>query len=217
MDLAQNPGAVRRIRVLVVDDHPIAREGVSASIRNQQDMEVCGEAESVEQAVAAFRELRPDVTLLDLRLGNASGIGAILEIRGEFPAARIVVLTTYKGDVLALRAIRAGAAGYMLKSSLRRDLLSTIRSVHSGLRVIPPDVATAMALHAAEDELSDREIEILHHVAHGLPNKLIADRLKISPDTVKSHMKSIFSKLGANDRTHAVTIAVRRGYFDLEP
>ena len=216
MDLPQSPSAPRPIRVLVVDDHPLVREGVSASIRNQPDMELCGEAESAEEAVVAFRKLRPDITLMDLRMGVASGIAAISKIREDFPAARIVVLTTYKGDVQALRALKAGASGYLLKSSLRRDLLSTIRAVHSGRKVIPPDVATAMALHAADDELSDRELEILRQVAAGLPNKLIADRLRISPDTVKSHMKNILSKLGANDRTHAVTLAVKRGYFDLD-
>lgn len=217
MDSPQASSALRRIRVLIADDHPMVREGVSVSIRNQPDMELCGEAESAEEAVTAFRKLRPDITLMDLRMGESSGIGAIAQIREDFPAARVIVLTTYKGDVQALRAIKAGASGYLLKSSLRRDLVSTIRAVHGGLRVIPPDVATAVALHAADDELSERELEILRQVANGLPNKLIADRLKISPDTVKSHLKNIFSKLGANDRAHAVTIAVRRGYFDLEP
>ena len=216
MDVDQISAASKSIRVLIVDDHPIVREGVSGSIRNQSDMELCGEAESAGEAVMAFRKLRPDVTLMDLRLGESSGIDAIAKIRADFPAARIIVLTTYKGDVQALRALKAGASGYLLKSSLRRDLLSTIRAVHSGLRVIPPDIATAMALHVTDDELSDRELEILRHVATGLPNKMIADRLKISPDTVKSHIANILAKLGANDRTHAVTLAVKRGYFDLE-
>jgi DNA-binding NarL/FixJ family response regulator len=179
-------------------------------------MELGGEAESAEDAVALFGKLRPDITLMDLRLPDFSGIEAITKIRRDYPAARIIVLTTYKGDIQALRALRAGAMGYLLKSSLRRDLLSTIRAVHSGLKVIPPDIATAMALHVTNDELSGRELEILRCVATGLSNKLIADRLKISSDTVKSHIANILAKLNANDRTHAVTIAVRRGYFDLE-
>jgi two-component system, NarL family, response regulator len=207
---------IRPIRVLIVDDHPMIRDGVSSSIRNQSDMELCGEAESSEEAVALFAKLRPDITLMDLRLSDSSGIDAITKIRREFPAARIIVLTTYKGDIPALRALKAGAMGYLLKSSLRRDLISTIRAVHSGLKVIPPDIATAMAVHVTNDELSTRELEILRHVATGLSNKLIASRLSLSPDTVKSHIANILVKLGANDRTHAVTIAVKRGYFDLE-
>lgn len=192
------------------------RDGVSASVRNQSDMELCGEAESSQQAVELFAKLRPDITLMDLRLADSSGIDAIGRIRTEFPAARIIVLTTYKGDVQALRALRAGAMGYLLKSSMRRDLISTIRSVHSGLKVIPSDIATALALHVTNDELSSRELEILRHVAAGLPNKIIAERLSLSPDTVKSHIANVLAKLGANDRTHAVTLAVKRGYFDLE-
>jgi len=180
-------------------------------------MEVAGEAESAEEAIALFKSLCPHITLMDLRLVHSSGIEAIKEIRQESPNARIIVLTTYKGDIQALRALKAGAMGYLLKSSLRRDLLSTIRAVHSGKRVIPPDIATAMAMHVTSDDLSERELEILRYVAMGLPNKLIADRLSISPDTVKSHIANIMAKLGADDRTHAVTIAVRRGYFDLEP
>jgi DNA-binding NarL/FixJ family response regulator len=211
------PDGLQRIRVLVVDDHPIVRDGISASVRGQPDMEVVGEAESAEEAIALFKSLCPHITLMDLRLVHSSGIEAIKEIRQESPNARIIVLTTYKGDIQALRALKAGAMGYLLKSSLRRDLLSTIRAVHSGKRVIPPDIATAMAMHVTSDDLSERELEILRYVAMGLPNKLIADRLSISPDTVKSHIANIMAKLGADDRTHAVTIAVRRGYFDLEP
>lgn len=211
------PDGLQRIRVLVVDDHPIVRDGISASVRGQPDMEVAGEAESAEEAIALFKSLCPHITLMDLRLVHSSGIEAIKEIRQESPNARIIVLTTYKGDIQALRALKAGAMGYLLKSSLRRDLLSTIRAVHSGKRVIPPDIATAMAMHVTSDDLSERELEILRYVAMGLPNKLIADRLSISPDTVKSHIANIMAKLGADDRTHAVTIAVRRGYFDLEP
>lgn len=179
-------------------------------------MELCGEAETAEAAIELFKELKPDITLMDLRLPGASGVEAIAQIRSHFPAARIIVLTTYQGDVQALRALRAGASGYLLKTSMRRDLLDTIRSVHSGRKVIPPEIATAMAIYVSNDELSKRELEILRQVAAGLPNKLIAERLSISPDTVKSHIANILSKLGANDRTHAVTLAVRRGYFDLD-
>lgn len=194
----------------------MVRDGVSASVGSQPDMEIAGEAASAEEALARFPELRPDVTLMDLRLPGMSGVDAIERIHRDFPGARIIVLTTYQGDVQALRAFRAGAMGYLLKSSLRRDLLTTIRAVHFGKKVIPPDIATAMALHVTNDELSNRELEILRHVASGLPNKLIAHRLLLSPDTVKSHIANIMAKLGANDRTHAVTIAVKRGYFDLE-
>ena len=209
-------GDSRPIRVLVVDDHPMVRDGVSASIRGQSDMELCGEAETAKDAIAIFTEFQPDITLMDLRLPDSSGVDAIVQIRKDFPAARIIVLTTYQGDVQALRALRAGASGYLLKTSMRRDLLDTIRSVHRGLKVIPPDIATAMAMHVSNDELSKRELEILRQVAAGLPNKLIAERLSISPDTVKSHIANILAKLGANDRTHAVTLAVKRGYFDLD-
>ena len=206
----------RRIRVLVVDDHPMVRYGVSASVGSQPDMEIVGEAASAEEALANFSKINPDITLMDLKLPDMSGVDAIACIHRTHPAARIIVLTTYQGDVQALRAFRAGARGYLLKSSLRRELLTTIRSVHAGLKVIPPDIATAMALHVTNDELSNRELEILRHVAAGLPNKRIAERLSLSPDTVKSHVANILEKLSANDRTHAVTIAVKRGYFDLE-
>lgn len=209
-------GDSRPIRVLVVDDHPMVRDGVSASIRGQTDMELCGEAETAKAATELFTKLRPDITLMDLRLPDSSGVNAIVQIRKDFPAARIIVLTTYQGDVQALRALRAGASGYLLKTSLRRELLDTIRAVHRGLKVIPPDIATAMAMYVSNDELSKRELEILRQVAAGLPNKLIAERLSISPDTVKSHIANILAKLGANDRTHAVTLAVKRGYFDLD-
>ncbi|MGA7159149.1 MAG: response regulator transcription factor [Acidobacteriaceae bacterium] len=206
----------RKIRVLIVDDHQVVRDGVSASVSSQPDMEVVGEAASAEEALGNFSKILPDITLMDLRLPDMSGIDAISRIHRTYPTARVIVLTTYQGDVQALRAFRAGAMGYLLKSSLRRELLTTIRSVHAGKKVIPPDVATAMAMYVTNDELSNRELEILRHVAAGLPNKLIADRLSLSPDTVKSHIANILNKLGANDRTHAVTIAVKRGYFDLE-
>jgi DNA-binding NarL/FixJ family response regulator len=206
----------RKIRVLVVDDHPMVRDGVVSSVRSQPDMEIVGEATSGQEAVVYFTGSRPDVTLMDLRLPDVSGNEAIEQIRAKFPNARFIVLTTYQGDVQAVRAFKAGAMAYLLKSSLRKELLSTIRAVHAGKRVIPPDIAAAMASHVADDELSTRELQILRHVAEGLSNKLIADRLSLSPDTVKSHLANVMAKLNANDRTHAVTIAIKRGYFDLD-
>jgi len=207
---------VRKIRVLVVDDHPLVRAGVLASVKHQEDMEIVGEATCGQEALSLFPQTRPDVTLMDLRLPDMSGNEVITKIRATFPSARFIVLTTYQGDVQAVRAFKAGAMAYLLKSSLRKDLLSTIRTVHAGKKVIPPDIAAAMASHVADDDLSARELQILTHVAEGLSNKLIADRLSISPDTVKSHLASAMAKLNANDRTHAVTIAVKRGYFDLD-
>lgn len=206
----------RKIRVMVVDDHPMVRDGVLASVKAQDDMEVVGEATCGEEALERFRQVRPDITLMDLRLPGMSGNEAIIQIRELFPNARIIVLTTYQGDIQAVRAFKAGAMGYLLKSSLRKDLLNTIRTVYAGKKVIPPDVAAAMASHVADDDLSARELQILRYVAEGLSNKLIADRLALSPDTVKSHLASTMAKLNANDRTHAVTIAIKRGYFDLD-
>lgn len=207
---------MRKTRVLVVDDHPMVRDGIVALVKAQPDMEIVGEATRGQEAVELFSEARPDVTLMDLRLPDISGNEAIEQIRAKFPNARIIVLTTYRGDVQAIRAFKAGARAYLLKSSLRKDLLSTIRAVHDGRKVIPPEVAEAMASHISDDELSSRELQILRHVADGLSNKLIADRLALSPDTVKSHLANAMAKLNANDRTHAVTIAVKRGYFDLD-
>jgi DNA-binding NarL/FixJ family response regulator len=207
---------IPKIRVLVVDDHPMVRDGILASIRTQPDMEVVGEATCGQEAVTLFPQVRPDITLMDLRLPDMPGNEAIAEIRGASPNARFIVLTTYQGDVQAVRAFRAGAMAYLLKSSLRRELLGTVRSVHAGKKVIQPDIAAAMASHMGDDELSARELQIIRHVAEGLSNKLIADRLSLSPDTVKSHLANAMAKLNANDRTHAVTIAVKRGYFDLD-
>ena len=203
------------IRVLIVDDHPLLREGVAGALEGQPDMTVAGQANDGTEAVARYRTLRPDVTLMDLQMPGMNGIDAIRAIRGEFPTARIIVLTTYEGDVLALRAIRAGAAGYLLKGMLRRDLLDTIRAVHAGKRRIPPEIAQEIATHQADDLLSDREIDVLQLVAIGRSNKIIADELSISEETVKTHMKSILSKLAADDRTHAVTIATKRGIITL--
>jgi len=203
------------IRLLIVDDHELLREGVVSILQDQPDMAVAGEATNGAEAVERYRALRPDVTLMDLQMPEMNGIDAIRAIRGESPAARIIVLTTYEGDVLALRAIRAGAAGYLLKGMLRRDLLDTIRAVHAGKKRIPPEIALGIAEHQADDLLSEREIDVLQLVAVGRSNKIIADELSITEETVKSHMRNILSKLSANDRTHAVTIGLKRGILTL--
>jgi DNA-binding NarL/FixJ family response regulator len=203
------------IRVLSVDDHPMLREGIAAVIEGQSDMELVGEAANGREAVAGYRLHRPDVTLMDLQMPEMGGIEAISAIRRDFPDARIVVLTTYKGDVQALRAFKAGAFGYLLKSMLRKELLDTIRMVHAGRRRIPPEIALDLAEHATDDTLSHREIEVLMRVATGNANKQVAAQLGISEETVKVHMKNILSKLHANDRTHAVTIAMKRGIIEV--
>lgn len=199
------------IRVLTVDDHPLLREGIAAVIEGQDDMTLAGEASSGAEAIARHRDLRPDVTLMDVQMPGMNGIDAIRAIRTECPDARIIVLTTYEGDALASRAIKAGAVGYLLKGMLRKELLETIRAVHAGRRRIPTEIAIELAHQHAADMLTARETEVLQLVASGHANKAIADRLVISEETVKTHMKSIMAKLGANDRTHAVTIALRRG------
>jgi len=204
-----------RIRILIVDDHPVLREGVAAVIQTQPDMEMVGEAVDGGDAIEAFRRLRPDVTLMDLQMPRLDGVLAISAIRQEFPQARIIVLTTYSGDVKALRALKAGAVGYLLKSSLRKELVETVRAVHQGRRHLPPELASEIVAFAMDDPLSAREIEILRLVAIGNANKSIAVTLKISEDTVKAHLKSIFGKLRVADRTHAVTVAARRGFIDL--
>ena len=203
------------IRVLTVDDHPLMREGIAAVLEGQPDMTVAGEASNGAEALERYRALKPDVTLMDLQMPEMNGIDAIRAIRREFPEARIIVLTTYDGDILASRALRAGAAGYLLKSMLRRDLVDTIRVVHSGGLHIPPEIAQSLAEHRGDDLLTEREIDVLQLVAAGRSNKAVADELSISEETVKSHMKSIMSKLSANDRTHAVTIAMKRGILSL--
>ena len=206
----------RQIRVLVVDDHPFLREGIAAAINGQKDMILVGEATNGLEALESFRSLRPDVTLMDIHLPGMSGIEAMLAIRAEFPTARIVVLTAYRGDIQALRAFKAGAVGYLLKNMLRKELLDTIRIVYAGRRRIPDEIAKELGEHSLEDTLTEREIEVLKMVASGTPNKVIASELALAEPTVKSHLKNIFQKLGANDRTHAVTIAIRRGYIDSE-
>jgi DNA-binding NarL/FixJ family response regulator len=200
---------------MVVDDHPLLREGIAAVLARQGDMCLVGEATDGREAIAVFRDIRPDITLMDLQMPNMNGVEAIAAIRGEFPGARIVVLTTYHGDVQALRAFKAGASGYLLKNLLRKELIETIHLVHNGGRRIPPEIAAEIAEHATADALSDREVEVLRCVAHGNANKRVALQLGISEDTVKAHMKSILSKLSANDRTHAVTIALRRGIIEV--
>jgi DNA-binding NarL/FixJ family response regulator len=206
----------RKIKILVVDDHPFLREGIVGAINSQSDMVLIGEASNGQEAVEKFRILRPDVTLMDLQMPTMSGTEAIIAIRAEFPGARIVVLTAYKGDVQALRAFKAGAVGYLLKNMLRKELLETIRTVDSGRRRIPPEIARELGEHVIDDELSDREIDVLKLIASGTSNKIIATQLSLAETTVKTHVQNILLKLGANDRTHAVTIALKRGYIELD-
>ena len=203
------------ISVLIVDDHPMLREGVAAVVELQPDMVVVGEAQGGEEAVARFEELRPDITLMDLRMPGMGGVAAIEAIRARHPEARIIVLTTYTGDAQALHALRAGAKGYLLKSGLRAELLDAIRNVHGGRRHLHQEIAADIAVHAVDDQLTAREITILQLIAGGNANKQIARSLSLSEDTVKSHIKHIFAKLYVNDRTHAVTVAARRGIIDL--
>jgi len=203
------------IQILVVDDHLLLREGIAAVLEGQEDMVLVGEASNGREAVESFRRLRPNVTLMDLRMPDMSGLEAITAIRSDFPDARIIVLTTYSGDAQAAAALKAGAAGYLLKNLVRKELIETIRTVHAGKRRIPPEIATEIAEHVADDALTDREIEVLRGVAAGKSNKLIAAELDIAEGTVKTHMKSILPKLDAADRTHAVMIALKRGILDL--
>ena len=210
--MTRDPNA---IRVLVVDDHVVLREGVAAILAGESGIEMVGAAENGAEAVEAFRNLRPDVMLLDLQMPIMDGIEALTEIRKQSPNARVIVLTTYEGDVQAVRALKAGASGYLLKSSLRKEMIDAIRAVHAGRRYVLAEIAQEIAIHAAEESLSDREITVLQRVAAGKPNKVIAAELSLSEDTVKAHLRSIFSKLGVDDRTQAVTLALRRGIINL--
>lgn len=204
------------IRIMIVDDHPLLREGIAALLKAQPDMELVAEACDGEQAIAQFRANHPDVTLMDIQMPNVNGTEAIGRIRSEFPGAKILVLSTYSGDVQVLRAIKAGAMGYLLKGNVRTELPDAIRTVYAGRKRIPPEVAAELADHAADDQLSSREIDVLRLIGAGNANKQIADKLSIGETTVKNHISNILSKLGANDRSHAVTIALQRGIIELE-
>ena len=203
------------IRVLTVDDHPLLRDGIAALVNCQADMKVVAEASSGREAVEYFREHHPDITLMDLRMPDMDGIDAMTEIIHAYPDARIIVLTTYGGDALIVRALKAGAQGYLLKGQLRKELLDTIRSVHGGRKRISPEAAVQVANHAADTLLTSREVDVIQLIAEGNANKVVADMLEITEDTVKAHVRNILSKLGANDRTHAVTIALKRGIITL--
>jgi DNA-binding NarL/FixJ family response regulator len=203
------------VRILAVDDHPLLREGIAALIANEPDMELVAEASNGREAIEQFRKVRPDVTLMDVQMPDMSGIEALIAIREVEPKAKIVVLTTYGGDALAMRAIKAGAQAYVLKGLVRKELLETIRAVSRGQKRIHPDVALELAQHTGESTLTAREIEVLSLVAAGNSNKRIAASLNITEDTAKGHLKSILAKLGASDRTRAVTLALKRGIIEL--
>jgi len=203
------------IRVLAVDDHALLRDGIAALIGNQSDMQLVGEASNGREAIELFRQHQPDVTLMDLQMPEMGGIDALSAIRGEFPDARIIVLTTYAGDVQVFRALKAGARGFLLKGLLRKELLDTIRAVHAGQKRLPPEIAADIAEHAMDDALTSREIDVLRLIAGGNANKEIAAKLSLTEETVKGHVKNILAKLDANDRTHAVTIGLKRGIIEI--
>lgn len=204
------------IRILTVDDHPLLRKGIAALVNAEPDLKLIAEASNGKEAIEAFRSHRPDVTLMDLQMPEVDGLEAIGVIRSEFPDARIIVLTTYTGDMQVLRALKAGARGYILKGQVHKELLDTIRAVHAGHKRIPQEIAAELADHATDDLLTVREIDVVRLIAAGNSNKQIADQLSIAEATVKSHVTNILSKLGANDRAHAVTIALKRGIIQLD-
>ena len=204
------------IRILAVDDHPLLREGIAALVNAEPDMKLVAEASNGQDAIEQFRRHRPDVTLMDLQMPDLNGVEAIERIQREDATARIIVLTTYTGDVYVLRALKAGARAYILKGHVHRELLETIRAVHAGHKRIPPEIAAELADHATDDALTSREIDVLRLIAAGNANKQIADQLAIGEATVKTHVTNILSKLGANDRAHAVTIGLKRGIIELD-
>jgi DNA-binding NarL/FixJ family response regulator len=206
---------IKQIRVMTVDDHPLMMAGIAGEINAQSDMTVVAQASDGDEALASFRIHRPDVTLMDIRMPRVSGIDAVTAIRSEFPVARIIILTTSAGDIQALRAFKAGAVGYLLKSLLRTELIDTVRLVHAGRRRIPAEIAQQLAEHSADDAITPRELDVLKAIADGQSNKTIASDLNIAEHTVKNHVKSILSKLDANDRTDAAMIALRRGYIEM--
>jgi DNA-binding NarL/FixJ family response regulator len=208
-------GEAKPVRVISVDDHPLLREGIAAIINSQPDMTLVAAAATGAEGIEKFRELRPDITLVDLRLPDVSGIEVIISIRAGNPDARLIVLTTFEGDVEMQRALKAGASGYLLKSMPPKQMVDTIRAVHAGKKGIPPQVAAQLAEHLGDESLSQRELEVLRHVADGNRNRDIAELLFISEETVKVHLKHVMEKLGASDRTQAVAIALRRGMIHL--
>ncbi|MGO9435602.1 MAG: response regulator [Terracidiphilus sp.] len=207
-------GVPDMIRILAVDDHPLLRKGIAALINGEPDMKLVAEAVNGDEAVEKFRLHRPDVTLMDLQMPGVNGIEALSRIVGEFPDARVIVLTTYKGDAQVMRALRAGARAYLLKANVHLEILEVIRAVHAGRKRIPPEIASELAEHATEDELSTREIDVLQLIAAGNSNKQIADRLNIGEATAKFHVANILSKLSADDRAHAVAIGLKRGIIE---
>jgi DNA-binding NarL/FixJ family response regulator len=209
------PGGTFQIRILSVDDHPVVRQGITGLVGVQPDMAVIGEASNGREAIQQFRMHHPDVTLMDLQMPEMNGIDALIAIRNEFPDARIIVLTTYAGDVQILRALKAGAQAYLLKNTLHKELIETIRAVYAGKKSLSPEVSYQIAEHATDDALTPAEMLVLRLIAAGNANKQIADQLSISEETVKSRVKSILSKLGANDRTHAAIIGLQRGIIEL--